>query len=266
MCTTLLALLKSGTRFLSLPTQLRSRDSLAPRHKWCNGSAPGGSGALRTGGRCPQLVHLDALAQRRSLRMQLLLSFGLLVVLVLSAFVGIWAASVFLLRASLVNDSKKALLQQISVIGARLVSEVCTPRQICRPLLASRRDPSDQMPTSCAECRLLQGRLCAQEPSLTLFACRLGMYSRQNSMWRPRPSCTPSPLASSMRMTPRPPCLSSRSRAMQAAAFRDAPQQQIACARASVSIRAQGKHFGAGRHRPFRTPSATTTMVNTNRN
>ena len=116
--------------------------------------------------------------------MQLLLSFGLLVVLVLSAFVGIWAASVFLLRDLLVNESKKSLLQQISFIGARLVSEVCTPREICESFctFVGFGDPSDRMPTSCAECRLLKGRLCAQEPSLTSCACRLGTYSRQNSI------------------------------------------------------------------------------------
>ena len=89
--------------------------------------------------------------------MQLLLSFGLLVVLVLSAFVGIWAASVFLLRDSLVNDSKKSLLQQISFIGARLVSEVCTPCEICESFVGftsgTRRTKCPHLARSAGSCR-----------------------------------------------------------------------------------------------------------------
>ena len=60
----------------------------------------------------------------KAMRTQLLLSFGLLVALVVGAFIGIWAGSVFLLRDTLISKSKKFLVEQISLIASRFTSEV----------------------------------------------------------------------------------------------------------------------------------------------
>ena len=60
----------------------------------------------------------------KTMRTQLLLSFGLLVSVVVGAFIGIWAGSVFLLRDTLIQKSKKFLVEQISLIASRFTSEV----------------------------------------------------------------------------------------------------------------------------------------------
>ena len=60
----------------------------------------------------------------KSMRTQLLLSFGLTVTLVIGAFIGIWAGSVFLLKDTLIRDSKRYLVEQISLIAFRFASEV----------------------------------------------------------------------------------------------------------------------------------------------
>ena len=60
----------------------------------------------------------------KTMRTQLLLSFGLLVSLVVGVFIGIWAGSVFLLRDTLIQKSKKFLVEQISLIASRFTSEV----------------------------------------------------------------------------------------------------------------------------------------------
>jgi hypothetical protein len=66
----------------------------------------------------------DRWFRTKSMRTQLLLSFGLLVVLVMAAFIGIWAGSVFWLKDALISDSKTYLLEQISLIAFRVTSEV----------------------------------------------------------------------------------------------------------------------------------------------
>ena len=66
----------------------------------------------------------DRWFRTKSMRTQLLLSFGLMVVLVMAAFIGIWAGSVFWLKDTLVSDSKKYLVEQISLIAIRITSEV----------------------------------------------------------------------------------------------------------------------------------------------
>jgi hypothetical protein len=62
----------------------------------------------------------------RSYRMgtQLLLSFGLTVLLVFGAFVGIWSLTVVNLSNQLKIDSKAYLREQIGLIGTRITSEV----------------------------------------------------------------------------------------------------------------------------------------------
>ena len=69
----------------------------------------------------------------KSMRTQLLLSFGLMVVLVMAAFIGIWAVSVFWLKDTLVSDSKKYLVEQISLIAFRITSEVSSAIARKRP-------------------------------------------------------------------------------------------------------------------------------------
>ena len=79
------------------------------------------------------------------MRTQLLLSFGLLVALVIVAFMGIWTGAVFWLKDTLIRDSRKYLVEQISLIAFRVASEVWSlstvPRRVVsvtRPLSADK--------------------------------------------------------------------------------------------------------------------------------
>ena len=156
----------------------------------------------------------------KSMRTQLLLSFGLMVTLVIGAFIGIWAGSVFWLKDTLIRDSKRFLVEQISLIAFRFISEVLSallcPRFFAGYTLCSRTaHRSSDMPTA--------RDVASDSPSLSLTQCdrthRSRMFCSQKSTCRLRPSSIPSPSASSMRMIPSKRCLSFRSRVTQVPAW-----------------------------------------------